>query len=350
MRVLILGAGNCGLLAAVHFYRRGCEVCCYTRDPQKAAVLNRGPLPVEGVIQTGCPLRAVTDVDEAMNFADLILVCTPANAHRDIYKKIQGRFRKGQMLLILNGNFGAYEARVILGEEIREKDLRVGETASQPFLGTFTGSSLQARAVKETLSLAGLNPEDTEALGKAIAPYWNKIHSLGTVLDTSLSGANPLIHAALAVFNITRIERGEEFLILAQAPDRAISYIEQLDLERQKVGQALGIAPVPLLQELLSFWTGQYHSLAELFRNHPLYAKKSGPRTLDHRFIREDIPYGIMPIRALGEMAGVDTPYAGALEQLMCLYLGTRFETEAIAFDPVIIHELTGRRISPCYS
>jgi opine dehydrogenase len=344
MRVLILGAGNCGLLAAAYFYRRGCDILCYTRDPEKAATLNRGPLFVEGVIRGECPLRAVTDLDEAMGFAELILVCTPAAAHRDIFKKIRGRFREGQMLLILNGNFGAYEARVILGEEIREKRLRVGETASQPFLGTFTGSSLQARGVKEALSLAGLSPEHSSALGKAIAPYWGRINFLGTVLDSSLSGANPLIHAALAAFNITRIENGEEFFILAQAPDRAIRYIERLDLERRKVGQALGLTPVPLLQEMLSFWTGQYDSLAGLFRNHPLYSKNLGPRTLDHRFINEDVPFGIMPIRALGGLAGIATPYAGALEQVLCLYLGTQFETEKITFDPGIIDELTGRR------
>jgi opine dehydrogenase len=348
MRALILGAGNCGLLAAVYFYRRGCDVLCYTRNPEKAAVLNRGPLPVEGVIQAECPLRAVTDIDEAMDFASLILVCTPGNAHRAVFETIRGRFRKGQILLILNGNFGAYEARVILADDIRKNQLCVGETASQPFLGTFTGSLLQARAVKEALSLAGLSPEDTVALGNAIAPYWNRINFLETVLDTSLSGANPLIHAALAAFNITRIENGEEFFILAQAPDRAIHYIEQLDLERQKLGKALGLTPVPLLQELLSFWPGSYTSLAGLFRNHPLYSKNTGPRTLDHRFINEDIPYGIMPIRALGRLAGVDTPYAAALEQLLCLYLGTKFETEEITFDPEIIHELTGRRTSSC--
>jgi opine dehydrogenase len=346
MRVLILGAGNCGLLAAAYFYLRGCDVLCYTRDPQKAAMLNGGLLPVEGVIRADCPLRAVTDIDEALGFADLILVCTPGNAHRDIFEKIRGRFREGQKLLILNGNFGAYEARIMLEEDIREKRLRVGETASQPFLGTFTGAGLRARAVKEALSLAGLSPEDTAALADAVAPYWKKIHPLGTVLDSSLSGANPLIHAVLALFNLTRIENGEEFYILAQAPDRAIAYIENLDRERQELGRALGAAPVPLLQEMLSFWTGEYGSLAGLFRNHPLYSKSLGPRTVDHRFISEDIPYGIMPINALGKIAGLDTPYAGALEQILCLYLGTRFEKEAISFDPGIIQELSGRR--PC--
>jgi opine dehydrogenase len=346
MRITILGSGNCGLLAAAYFQQKGADVLCYTRDHQKSDFLNTNPFIVEGAINGEFHLKASSDLGEAIDFAGLILVCLPGNAHRDIFTRVSGHFREGQQVLVLNSNFGAYEARAIMGDEIREKHLAVGETASQPFLGTLlTPGRLRARAVKEAFSLAGLSPGDTKTLAAAIAPYWKKIRAMNNVLETSLSGANPLIHAVLVVFNFTRIENGEEFRILYEAPPKAHAYIEQLDQERQALGRALSIEPVPLLEEMLSFWSGSYDSLPSLFHKHPLYSQSLGPKSLSHRFITEDIPYGIMPMNALGQLAGLDTPYARALEQAACLYLGTNFARERIDFDPVIVKELTRRTV-----
>jgi opine dehydrogenase len=91
---------------------------------------------------------------------------------------------------------------------------------------------------------------------------------------------------------------------------------------------------------MTSFWAGSYNSLYELFHNNPLYVKNTGPKNLSHRFITEDIPYGIMPINDLARITGVDTPYARALESVACLYLDNDFQKERIRFETKILDEL----------
>jgi opine dehydrogenase len=341
MKISIFGAGNCGALAAVYFSGRACDVLCYTRNPAKHGSFQNIPLAVSGALNGVYRLKATMDIHEALDFGGLLLICVSGLAHRELLSALRGGFKKGQKLLILNSNFGAYKARAILGGEIRDKGLAVGETASQPFLAALEGfDRLTVRAVKESLSLAGLDPEQGRELRDCLAPYYKQVRLMDSVIETSLSGANPLIHTTLTMFNIARIENGEEFHFLRDAPSGALGYIDRLDRERRAVGSALNISPLPLLEEMRSFWPERYESLGEMFRSNPSYAANTGPRTLNHRFVTEDIPFGLMPINSLGRLAGVDTPYSLALEQCLCLYLNNQFEKDRIKFDPALVQEL----------
>ena len=46
-----------------------------------------------------------------------------------------------------------------------------------------------------------------------------------------------------------------------------------------------------------------------------------GPRTLDHRYLTEDLPYGLVPLCAPGPEAGVETPCLEALIGMFGLYM-----------------------------
>ena len=60
------------------------------------------------------------------------------------------------------------------------------------------------------------------------------------------------------------------------------------------------------------------------------------PDSISHRFIAEDLPYGIEPLVSLGAVIGVETPYSKALTDTFYLYLqetehsGVLFESELL--------------------
>ena len=60
----------------------------------------------------------------------------------------------------------------------------------------------------------------------------------------------------------------------------------------------------------------------EVFKDSP------APASLDARYVTEDVPYGLVPLAALGRVAGVPTPIADALTAIASAALGRDFARE----------------------
>ncbi|HWB49464.1 MAG TPA: NAD/NADP octopine/nopaline dehydrogenase family protein [Stellaceae bacterium] len=57
------------------------------------------------------------------------------------------------------------------------------------------------------------------------------------------------------------------------------------------------------------------------------------PRSWTHKYIAEDVPVGLMPMRALGEAAGVPTPAMDAVVRLAQILAGNDFTADARTLD-----------------
>ena len=59
------------------------------------------------------------------------------------------------------------------------------------------------------------------------------------------------------------------------------------------------------------------------------YQATGTPKSLEHKFITEDVPTGLIPMSALGAVAGVRTPVIDALVELVRKMTGKDFTAEA---------------------
>ena len=142
------------------------------------------------------------------------------------------------------------------------------------------------------------------------------------VLETSLNNSNPISHGPLALFNITRMENGEDFLLFGTGvTPRVARFMEKIDRERVAVVRACGVSAPTELEMLNSFWPEPQESLYNVLHNTPAYSVTKGPRTLDHRYLTEDLPYGLVPYVRLGRKLGVETPCLEALIGMFGLYM-----------------------------
>src|SRR6185295_8747213 len=57
------------------------------------------------------------------------------------------------------------------------------------------------------------------------------------------------------------------------------------------------------------------------------------PSSLDHRYVHEDVGYGLVPIAALGRLAGVATPTIDALIHITSIAVGIDYAREGLTLD-----------------
>lgn len=315
--VCIIGCGRTARAMAAYLSDRGVAVSMWGRDAGRVA-----KLCAEGISVTGCcegiyHPTPVANLGEAIGGSKYVFVMTTSGGHRPIAEALRGKLGQEQRILIFNGNWGAYEFYSILGEEAGEKNAVIAETGAMLFLADYVPGSLHIKKIKDHISLASIPKEQTQAVIEELSPLFPQFVAEKNVLCTSINNSNPVIHAPVTLFNLGRIENGEDFLFYRDAATRSvIGYIEKIDKERCDVSRAIGAEPVSCLEIINSFWPDQYDNLYDAIKCNAAYMSGKGPTTLDHRYINEDIPFGMAAVSALGKRYHVSTPYIDAM--LMC--------------------------------
>jgi opine dehydrogenase len=166
------------------------------------------------------------------------------------------------------------------------------------------------------------------------------IVAAANVLETGFSNINAIMHPAGMLGNAGWIEKsGGDFLWYYEGITPAIGkWIDALDAERLAIVRNLGLQPPRFVdifhQAGLTTSAGRESGSAyqAIHESEPNMTIKSPP-SLDHRYIREDIGYGLVPMAAIGKLVGVKTPVMDALITLASTALGVDFRVEGLTLD-----------------
>jgi opine dehydrogenase len=114
--------------------------------------------------------------------------------------------------------------------------------------------------------------------------------------------------------------------------------IAAVDAERMAVAQALGIPTVTFLEAfygagLTTRAAMESGSVARACRESAPNATIRSPASLDHRYVHEDVGYGLVPMAALGTLAGVPTPTIDALIGVLSRAVGIDYAREGLTLD-----------------
>jgi opine dehydrogenase len=75
------------------------------------------------------------------------------------------------------------------------------------------------------------------------------------------------------------------------------------------------------------------------------YQATGTPKSLDHKFITEDVPTGLIPMSVLGAAAGVRTPAIDALVELVRNMTGRNFAADARTLEGLGLSGIDGQQI-----
>jgi len=315
MEIAVLGGGNGSYAAAADLAEQGHAVRFWRRDAAAfAQTLEARAIELKdhrGVRRV--PLALVTaDLDEAVRGAALIVVPTPAFAQADIARALAPHLRDHQVIFLPPGTFGSYVMMRTVREAGCRADIAIAETGTLPWLTRKHGPNTVAITTRASRLPTGVFPQRHAGSAlKILRQAFASVQACGDALSGALMNAGPIIHPPLIVMNAGAIEHFERWDIHKEGTQASIRRVtDLLDAERIAVREALGYgAPHFPLRD-------HYHSSNWMYGNlahDKLVDSGDWKEKLDlthHRYMTEDIGYGLSFLVSVCDWAGVPCPLA----------------------------------------
>jgi len=312
MNITIIGAGNGGQAMAGHFALLGHKITLYNRDLSKiVSVLDNKGINLEGEIEGFGEIEVVTnDLELAIKDAELIMITTIANAHKELAIKM-GHILKPDQLVVLNPGrtLGAFEFYTTIFEKYNKK-IFVAEAQSLIYACRAQGDGIVTIiGVKDRVLFSAYPTINTEKLCSKLNLVYSCFIPVQSIFQTSLENIGAMLHPAVIMFNAATIERGQSFYFYNDMTPKIAAFLEALDKERLMIGEHLGVK-LKSLSEWISYAYSKSEgdSLCEQIKKNKAYFRIKSPNQLESRLLLEDIPTGILPMMEIAKLIGVKTP------------------------------------------
>ncbi|MDP2640006.1 MAG: NAD/NADP octopine/nopaline dehydrogenase family protein [Betaproteobacteria bacterium] len=317
MRITVLGGGNGSYAAAADLSRLGHEVSLWRRDQEQfKPLMATRKLTLKDVSgrHEVVVARLAADIGEAVRAAELIVVPTPAFAQEEIALAMAPHLADGQVLFLPPGSFGSYVMMRTIRRAGCAADVSIAETGTLPWLARKHGPAEVAITIRATRLPTGVFPACNGLHAFAILrAAFPSVEPIEDALAGALMNAGPIIHPPLILMNAGPLEHFEKWDIHNEGTQPSIRRVtDALDAERIAVRQALG-------------YTGEHFPLSDHYNNDRWMYGDAHKRLVDsgdwrerivlteHRYMTEDIHYGLAFLVSVADWAGVPAPVATGL-------------------------------------
>lgn len=321
--IAVLGAGNGAHAFAGDLAMRGYPVCLYNKFANEITDLqNARGVTCEGVLEGFGALKLITtDIAPVVANADVILVVVPANAHAFMAEACAPHLRDGQVIVLNPGRTGgALEFRSVLKRLKVKARVFVAEAQTLLYTCRISGPAhVRISMVKREVTLAALPARDTAAVLEHINPLYPQFIAAHDVLETGLDNIGAMFHPTTTILSVGRIESGVPFEFYHDMTPSIARFIEVMDAERVAVARAFGVQAQSACDWLARSYEGiTGDTLYDRIQSNVAYHGIAAPRSIDTRYIWEDVPTGLVPMVALGRLANVDMPACVGLVNVAC--------------------------------
>ena len=349
-RIAVVGAGHGGFAAAADLARRGFEVRLYGRSAGTIEpVQARGGVDFEGAIGSGfAPLSLVTTrIDAALDGADIVLLMSPTHAHAAVAELVAPHLQPGQLVIAAPGH------TVLLIPEILARHavpgLVYGETATLPYIARKTSATgvrvTRAASYMPFATFPGRLCAETAERARTVFPA---IVACDHLLETVFPYTNAIHHPPAVLCNAGRIEAtGGDYHHYYDGISPSVGrIIDRLDAERLAIAGAFGVKPLPLPEHFyrMGYTTAEARdsgSAFEVFHQSEPDRWIRAPESLNHRFLEEDVPYGLVLLSELGRLARLQTPAIDTVIHLASVATGRNYRAEGLTLERIGLDGLT---------
>ena len=340
-KIAVLGAGNGGCAASAILTLKGYEVRMHSRSEERLAPL-RGGITLRGEYRGVVkPDLITTDLNAAVSGADLVMIVVPSVAHEGYARALAPILEPNQVVYLNPGHTGGalHFARVL--HEAGGPSLPLCESVTLTYICRMEGEATVG-VYRETTNLrsAALPARLTRELMELLHPLFPNLVPATNVLETGFMNINAVIHPPGMLMNAGWIEFTQgDFLFYKESITPAVaSVIEEVDTERLAICARLGLR-VPAFIDYF-YEAGLTTEAARDSRSVYRAMRDSGPNqtiksppSLDHRYVQEDVGYGLMPMSEFGRLVGIQSPVMDSLIILASVALDTDYRKEGLTLS-----------------
>lgn len=331
LRFCVLGAGHGGLAMAGHLAIMGFRVNLYDRKKSRIRPVQiRKGIKVKGEVEGFGMIELITtNIEQAIETVDILMVVVQANGHCFIAQKCAPYLKENQIVILNPGRTGgALEFFNILKKQNLKKLPFIAETQAFIYDSRARGPAhVEIFSIKNSVPLATLSAHWIPFVLKIINRAFPQFVTGDNIFKTSFNNIGAVFHPALTVLNAAWIEETHgDFEYYIQGASRSVTKVlEKLDKERLEVAAALGVRAMSAKNWLYTAYSAIGENLYEAMEDNVGYHGIKAPDRLHHRYIDEDVPMSLVPLASIGEMLKVDTPTIKSIIQLASIMRGKDF-------------------------
>jgi opine dehydrogenase len=349
MKVAVLGAGHGGVAMSADLTLAGHEVNLYQVPEFEESfkkIKETRTIEIVGAAREGkAKLKmATTDISEAMEGVDYVIIVVPAFAHESMAELCARYLRPGQIIFVVPGGFGSFILYKKLLEHNRGNGFAVAETSTLPYGARTAGDNKVIVHIRTiNLPMGVLPTSRTLEVVEIFRKLFPETAPCKNILDAALSNTNPIIHVAPTILNTGRIEYADDFYLYLEGMSKSVRKVQvAADRERVAVRKAFGLDEphYQLDPDTNDVFKDQFGPGA-------LEAgqKMRGPLAMNERYITEDVPYGMVFYSSLGKLAGVDTPVCDSLIKLSSIINSADYVKEGRTTENLGIKDWSSRQL-----
>ena len=329
MKIAVLGGGNGSYAAAADLSEQGHDVRFWRRSAVALEpVRTAGTVSLKDINgQRDVVIGLITpDIGAAVRGAALILLPGPANAQADIAAHMAPHLSDRQVVFLPPGTLGSIAMAQVLHQLRCKAEITFAETGTLPYLtrkhGTFDSREVAITMRAKRLPTGAFPASRAAHAMKTVGQAYPCIEPIEDALSGALMNAGPIIHPPLILMNAGPLAHFERWDIHKEGTQPAIRRVhDALDAERIAVREALGYGPCHFpLRDHYETKHWMYGDAHDRLTESGDWREKIDLQT--HRYMREDIVYGLALLVSLAQWAGVPAPVAGGLLALAGAVIG----------------------------
>jgi opine dehydrogenase len=310
-KVAIAGAGAVGFTSACLLRMLGNDVVLWSPSGRGTMGLReRNKITTTGSVNGTFEVDFVEDPLLLCQAARLVMIAIPAYGQKSVFEQLVPHLTDEHTVLVTGGQMS-------MGVLYLSKLLR--EAGKKTLIALINGPMTMGRKLgpndavqvppKKMARISAIPADQTQRAIEVVSEaFGDRFKGYGSVLEVAFMAMGGIVHSALVMGNITRMEEGEEWCGYYYTTESISRLTHALDADRIAVAKGFDIdtpnAPA-------TFTAGQQPDATVREVLHPLAYERTfrnGPRKVEHRYIEEEVPYNLVTLERLGRIAGVETP------------------------------------------
>lgn len=349
--ISVIGAGAGAICWAAYFSEHGYSVHIGARSKDALSEIGKRKsikLITDDNISE-YPIHGVGDPIDVSKKSEVIVLCVPAD-HLPAYKEILGKvLTSGQLLILAPGGVGG---ALYFGQQDGYKPCYdLIELNTLPFIARKKDlTTVQRMVVLKEIFWSSLPAKNNINLKNIVTNLIPTATMVPSVLQTSLTNFNSIIHPVAMIMNAGRIESLGAFYWYRDGSTPAVGRLmDAIDHERILLQKSLGLPQISFNEYFdiagYSPDVTSYGSIGRTLSTSKPNSNILSPDSLNHRFISEDVPFGLVPLEAISEVCGINSKVIGSVINLCDTAVGKKYRDLGLNADCLGIRGMSVRQI-----